>query len=100
MSMAATSAASSLTFGDAIRSLSCCRLVALTIGAVIDFLCISQASVICVGFELCFFAASSSAFRTPMPLGLMYFFTPAPRCALPTSDSARYLPLRKPLASE
>ena len=31
-----------------------------------------------------------------MPLGLRYFFTPAPRWALPTSASARYLPLRKP----
>src|SRR5476649_2699706 len=100
LSMAATSAASSLTFGEAIRSLSCCRLVALTIGAVIDFLCINQASVTWVGLELCFLAASSSAFSTPMPLGLMYFFTPAPRWALPTSPSERYLPDKKPLASE
>src|SRR3954463_1442155 len=44
LSMAATSAASSLTFGEAIRSLSCCRLVALTIGAVMAFRCINQAS--------------------------------------------------------
>ena len=44
MSSAATSAASSLRFGEAIRSLSCWRLVALTIGAVIDLRCISQAS--------------------------------------------------------
>src|SRR5476649_341188 len=100
LSMAATSAASSLTLGEAIRSFSCCRLVALTIGAVIDFLCISQARVTWVGLELCFLAASSSAFSTPMPLGLMYFFTPAPRWALPTSPSERYLPDRKPLASE
>ena len=43
---------------------------------------------------------SSSAFSTAMPLGLMYFFTPAPRLASPTSPSERYLPERKPLASE
>ena len=98
--MAATNSGSSLIAGAAIRSLSWSRLVALTIGAVIALRCISQASATWVELALCFLAAASSAFRTPKPLSLRYFLTPAPRALSAASASDRYLPLRKPLASE
>src|SRR5829696_5557961 len=91
LSMAATDSGSSLIAGAAIRSLSWSRLVALTIGAVIALRCISQASATCVELALCFRAAASSAFSTPKPLSLMYFFTPAPRALSAASASDRYL---------
>ena len=93
--------ASSLSSGAAIRSLSCSRLVALDDRRG-DRLPLHQPGerhlVRC--WRCASWPASSSAFSTPRPLGLMYFFTPAPRGLLPTSASDRYLPLRNPLASE
>ena len=80
-------------------SCNCSRLVALAIGAVTLGRAISQASATCAGVALCRAATSSSAFSTPRPRSLRYFFTPPPRGLLPRSASERYLPVRNPAAS-
>ena len=84
----------------AIRSWSCSRLVALAIGAVTPGRAISQASATWAGVARCSAATSSSAARMRRPRSSRYLLMPEPRGLWPRSASERYLPVRKPRASE
>ena len=101
-SRAVRDSSSSFNCGAASSSPSWSRLVALTIGAVIDLRWSSQASATVALLALCFLATASSASRTPKPLSFTYFLTVwlAPRTLLPKSPSDRYLPVRKPAARD
>src|SRR6185312_1070931 len=81
-------------------SCNCSRVVALAIGAVILGRAISQAIATLAGVELFCFATCSSAATMRCPRSFMYFCTNLPRALFSRSACERYLPVRKPLASE
>ena len=88
-----------LELGAASRSLSCCRLVALTIGAVIDLRWISHASATVTWLELCFLAVRIERLQHAEALGVDIFLHAGAARALAESASDRYLPVKNPPAS-
>src|SRR5689334_8944830 len=91
---------SSVSVAPLITSSSCATLVALAIGAVMPGRAISQAIATAAGVERWRAATLSTAARMPSPRASRYFFMPPPRGLLPRSASERYLPVRKPAASD
>src|SRR5262249_28878621 len=91
--------ASSLRRVEGARASSCCRLVALAIGAAVDGGAARQASATRGGFAFHRADTSSKVFRMRRPPSFRYFSPRLPRVGLARSSFVRYLPVRKPEAS-